>query len=132
MATINLSEDSFEQKIDEGIVFVDWWAPWCGPCKMFAPVFEKASDKHGDVTFAKVNTEDEPQLAGAFGIRAIPTLMVFREGVLVFEQPGLLPGSALDQLVTQVKALDMEKVRAEMAEREAEDAAATAAMGEED
>jgi thioredoxin len=114
MATKVLTESNFKETVKSGIVLVDFWAPWCGPCRAFAPVFEKASEANPDVTFAKVNTEEQPGLAGAFGIQAIPTLMIFRDNILVFEQPGALPGSALQKLVDQVKSLDMVKVLAEV------------------
>jgi len=120
MATVELNKDNFEQVVtDSPMVVVDFWAPWCGPCKGFAPVFESASDKHEDVVFAKVNTDDQQDLAGAFGIRSIPTLMVFREKVLLFQQAGALPASALEQVITQAKALDMAQVHKEVSEREA-------------
>ncbi|MGA8051015.1 MAG: thioredoxin [Burkholderiales bacterium] len=123
MATVELNKDNFEQVVtDSPMVVVDFWAPWCGPCKGFAPVFESASDKHEGVVFAKVNTDDQQELAGAFGIRSIPTLMVFREKVLLFQQAGALPASALDQVITQAKALDMAQVHKEVAEREASEA----------
>lgn len=95
-------------------VVVDFWAPWCGPCRGFAPVFEKASETHQDVVFAKVNTDEQQELAGAFDIRSIPTLMVFREKVILFQQPGALPGAALEQVITQAKTVDMVKVHAEV------------------
>jgi thioredoxin len=120
MATIELTKDNFESMVTENpMVIVDFWAPWCGPCKGFAPVFEQASETHGDVVFGKVNTDEQQELAGAFGIRSIPTLMVFREKVVLFQQAGALPANALEQVVTQAKALDMEKVHKEIAEREA-------------
>jgi thioredoxin len=120
MATIELTKDNFESTVTENpMVIVDFWAPWCGPCKGFAPVFEQASDTHADVVFGKVNTDQEQELAGAFGIRSIPTLMVFREKVVLFQQAGALPASALEQVVTQAKALDMAKVHQEIAERDA-------------
>ena len=116
MATMELTRENFEQTVnDNPIVIVDFWAPWCGPCRGFAPVFEKASETHPDVVFAKVNSDEQQELAGAFNIRSIPTLMVFREKVILFQQAGALPGQALEQVLTQAKALDMAKVHAEIA-----------------
>jgi thioredoxin len=125
MATREATDDNFNEIVEKnGIVLIDFWAEWCGPCKRFGPVFEAASDKHQDVVFAKVDTEAQPALAGAFGIRSIPTLMVFRDSVLIFQQAGSLPAAALEELVDKVKALDMDKVRAEIAEHEKKQAAA--------
>lgn len=120
MAAIDLTEKTFAQTIQEsGIVLVDFWADWCGPCKMFAPVFEKASEQHPDVVFAKVDTETERGLASAAQITSIPTLMAFRDGILVFSQPGALPAAALDDLIAQVKGLDMKAVKKDVAAQQA-------------
>jgi thioredoxin len=116
MATVVLTRDNFEKVVTESpMVIVDFWAPWCGPCRGFAPIYEKAAEAHQDVVFGKVNTDEEQELAGAFNIRSIPTLMVFREKVVLFQQAGALPASALEQVIGQAKSLDMAKVHQEIA-----------------
>jgi thioredoxin 1 len=116
MATLKLTKDTFESTIEENdIVLLDFWAEWCGPCRMFGPVFEEASNTHADIVFGKIDTEDQQELAGALGIMSIPTLMIFREGIGVFSQPGALPAAALENLIEQVRALDMIEVRAAVA-----------------
>jgi thioredoxin 1 len=121
MATVEITKDNFKDTVSkDGIVILDWWASWCGPCRAFAPTFEQASTKHADITFGKIDTEAQPELSGAFEIRSIPTLMVFRDGILLFNQPGALPGAALEELVGKVRALDMEEVRREVSARQAQ------------
>ena len=116
MATVELNKDNFESVITgNDMVIVDFWAPWCAPCRAFAPTFEAASEQHGDVVFAKVNTEDEQEIAGAFNIRSIPTLMVFREQVILYAEAGALPPQMLEEVVTQAKAVDMAEVHREIA-----------------
>ena len=120
MATIDLTADTFTDHVEkDDILLVDFWASWCGPCRQFAPVYEAASEKHSDLVFGSVNTEEEQQLAGAFRVTSIPTLMVFREQVLVYAQPGALPPDSLEQLITAVRGLDMDDVRRQLAEQQA-------------
>ena len=123
MAVVELTKDNFEQVITTNpTVIVDYWAPWCGPCRGFAPVFEKVSEAHPDVVFAKVNTDEEQEIAAHFQIRSIPTLMVFREQIIVFSQPGALPQGAFEQVVSKAKALDMEEVRQQLEQQDQEEA----------
>ena len=123
MAAVDITQAQFNDIINKNdIVIVDFWAPWCGPCRAFAPVYQQVSEKYPDIVFAKINTEDEQALAGAFQIRSIPTLMIFREQVIVYAQPGSLPGSALEELIGKAKALDMDAIRAEIAQNRAEKA----------
>lgn len=124
MATVELTKDNFEQVVTgSDMVVVDFWAPWCAPCRSFAPTYEAASERHENVVFAKVNTEEEQELAAAFNIRSIPTLMLFREQVILYAEPGALPPTALEEILTKAKSLDMEAVRKEIAAQGREDEA---------
>ena len=126
-STVELTQQNFEQTVNGGgIVLIDWWASWCGPCRSFAPTYEKVAAKHPDLVFGKVDTEAQQELAGSFEIRSIPTLMILRDKVLLFSQPGAMPEAALEDLIRQVRALDMEKVRSEIAEQEKKAAASGA------
>jgi thioredoxin 1 len=125
MATVTLTAQNFQEHVEKpGILLIDWWATWCGPCRAFAPIYEKAADKYADVVFGKIDTDAEQELAATFEIRSIPTLMIFRDQVLVFARPGMMPGPALDDLVEKVKALDMADVHRKVAEQEAKSAEA--------
>ena len=119
MSTVDLTADTFEQAVTgNDIVLVDWWAAWCGPCRAFAPIFEAASETHKDIVFGKIDTDAQPELSGSFQIRSIPTLMIFRDGILLLDQPGSLPKMALEDLIRQVRGLDMDDVRRKIEEAE--------------
>ena len=126
MATVEVTEKNFEEVTKGKVVLLDWWAAWCGPCRRFAPIFEEASTRHPDVVFGKIDTEAQQGLAGAFGIMSIPTLMAFRDGVLLFSQAGSLPGEVLDELIGKVRELDMDEVRKKIAESKDEGGGADA------
>jgi thioredoxin 1 len=118
-ATIEVTTQNFKQVVErDGIVLLDWWAPWCAPCRSFGPTYEKAAERHPDIAFGKVNTEEQPDLAGAFEIRSIPTLMVVRDKILLYSQPGALSEAALEDVIRQARAIDLERVRAEITEQE--------------
>jgi thioredoxin 1 len=123
MATLEVTDSNFEATVKQGIVLIDFWAAWCGPCRMFAPVYDKASEKHDDLVFAKVDTEAQPELAAAFQIQSIPTLMIVRDNVAVFAQPGALPEPALEDVIAQARALDMDEVRKSVAQAQAQQGA---------
>jgi thioredoxin len=120
--TVDVSESNYKEVVEkDGLVLVDWWAPWCGPCRVFGPTYEKVAGRHPDVTFAKVNTEEEQALAASFQIMSIPTLMILRDKILLFSQPGALPEAALEELIQKARDLDMDQVRAEIAAAEVEE-----------
>jgi thioredoxin 1 len=120
MHTTELTAQNFEKTVATGTVFIDWWASWCGPCRAFAPIYDRVAAKHPDITWAKIDTDAEQELAASFNVRSIPTLMVFKDGILIFEQPGMMSAMALDGLVEKVRALDMAEVRRQIAERRKE------------
>ena len=125
VSIVTITQENFNETINNnGMVILDFWAPWCGPCRSFAPVFEQTSEQHPDVVFAKINTEEQQELAGAFQIRSIPTLMIFRDQIIIFSQPGALPASAFEELITKAKALDMDAVRGQIASQKTQAAGA--------
>jgi len=129
--TVDVNEGNYKEIVEkDGLVLVDWWAPWCGPCRVFGPTYEKVAGRHPDVTFAKVNTEEEQALAASFQIMSIPTLMILRDKILLFSQPGALPEAALEELIQKARDLDMDKVRAEVAASETEEKGKEKSKGE--
>ena len=128
MATVEITKDNFEDTVKEGIVLLDWWAPWCGPCRAFGPIFERAAKNHPDIVFGKVNTEEQQHLAAQFQIRSIPTLTVIRDGVMLLSQPGMLPPAALEDVIQQVEGLDMEEVRSKIEAEKQKGSPAVAAV----
>ena len=123
MATVELTKETFEETITgNDIIIVDFWAPWCGPCKSFAPIYEAESEKHDDIVFAKINTEDQQELGASFNIKSIPTLMIFREKIVIFSQAGALPASALEEIIAKTTELDMNEVRKDIEKQQAEKA----------
>jgi thioredoxin len=129
--TVDVNESNYKEVVEkDGLVLIDWWAPWCGPCRVFGPTYEKVAGRHPDVTFAKVNTEEEQALAGSFQIMSIPTLMILRDKILLFSQAGALPEAALEELIQKARDLDMDKVRAEIAAAEVEEKGTEKSKGE--
>ncbi len=130
MSTVTLTEKNFPETVKTGIVVIDWWASWCGPCRAFAPIYEAAAKAHAGIVFGKVNTEEEPQLSAAFGIRSIPTLMIFRDGILLFAQPGMVAAEDIAQLLEETQRLDMDDVRRKIVKAEKAEAAKEPARAE--